>query len=137
MLWLLVWQHFVWPWNPHFCFFWNLSPTLFPGGVGIDGFLLLMSFGLSTNPEHLHLHCFICYGLSFIFIFWLCLLYYLDANILKYLDHVETGQKKKSQTLCLEQLYCCLFQPLYSCTWPNMWVIYSIQPSGDLRVTLF
>ena len=30
-------------------------------------------------------------------------------------------------TLCLEQLYSCLFQPLCSCTSTNMWLIYSQQ----------
>ena len=33
-------------------------------------------------------------------------------------------------TLCFEQLYGCLFQPLYTCTWTNLSVTYSRQSSG-------
>ena len=38
---------------------------------GVDGFALpLLTWGLSTNPVHLHSHVFICYGLGFISIFF-------------------------------------------------------------------
>ena len=33
-------------------------------------------------------------------------------------------------TLCLEQLYGCLFQPLYACTWTNLRLTYSGQTCG-------
>ena len=40
-------------------------------------------------------------------------------------------------TLCLEQLYGCLFPPLYPCTWTNLRVSYSGQTRGCSECTLF
>jgi hypothetical protein len=39
-------------------------------------------------------------------------------------------------TLCLEQIYNCLLQPLYTCTWTNLWVTFSGQTRGWSESTL-
>jgi hypothetical protein len=54
----------------------------------------------------------------------------LNLNLLFFLILVE-------HPFCLEQLLCCLFEPLYACTWTNLQVTFSGQTHRWSDSTLF